>query len=80
MPAWSDQPVFVSLEGTRARQAGDFPSPCVNVCRMSPRSGLCEGCWRTLDEIRRWGSMSDAAKQACWTALENRQTAAGINR
>lgn len=80
MPVLSAQPIFVSLDGARARKGGDFPSPCISVCRMSPSSGLCEGCWRTLDEIRRWGGMSDEAKQACWTIIENRQLAAGIKR
>ncbi|MCD8515357.1 MAG: DUF1289 domain-containing protein [Burkholderiaceae bacterium] len=47
---------------------------------MSPTSGLCEGCWRSLDEIRLWGSMSDAARQDCWTQIEARQTAAGLTR
>ena len=30
---------------------GSVPSPCINVCKMNERSGLCEGCLRTLDEI-----------------------------
>ncbi|MGA1318970.1 MAG: DUF1289 domain-containing protein, partial [Rubrivivax sp.] len=27
------------------------PSPCINVCRIEPASGWCEGCARTLEEI-----------------------------
>ncbi|MBL8446131.1 MAG: DUF1289 domain-containing protein [Zoogloeaceae bacterium] len=38
-------------------------SPCINVCRMDPRSGLCEGCFRTLDEIAGWSRASDADKR-----------------
>ena len=34
-------------------------SPCVNVCQMDPVRGVCMGCCRTLDEIARWGGMSD---------------------
>jgi hypothetical protein len=34
-------------------------SPCVNVCQMDPRRGVCLGCARTLDEIARWGTMGD---------------------
>ena len=38
-------------------------SPCINVCRMDPITGLCEGCARTLDEIARWGTASDDEKR-----------------
>lgn len=38
-------------------------SPCINVCRVDPISGLCEGCARTLDEIARWGTASDDEKR-----------------
>ena len=51
------------------------PSPCISVCRMDPRSGLCEGCQRTLDEIAAWSVMDAAAKQAVWDALPQRREA-----
>lgn len=38
------------------------PSPCINVCKMDPQSGLCLGCFRTLDEIAAWASSSDEAR------------------
>jgi uncharacterized protein len=50
----------------------------VNVCRMSVGSGWCEGCWRSLDEIRAWGGSSDTAKRAIWALVEARQRAAGL--
>lgn len=53
-------------------------SPCVNVCTLDARTGLCLGCGRTLDEIARWSVMSDAdrgriirdlpARRVCVTA------------
>ncbi len=33
-------------------------SPCVGICEMRD-DGLCAGCFRTLDEIARWGTMGD---------------------
>ncbi|TBR39023.1 DUF1289 domain-containing protein [Dyella terrae] len=36
-------------------------SPCIGICRLDER-GLCEGCFRTGDEIARWRSMSDAER------------------
>lgn len=52
------------------------PSPCVNVCRMVPATGLCEGCARTIDEIAGWGAMDDEAKRAVWALLRSRRQAA----
>ena len=26
-------------------------SPCIDVCRIDARTGLCEGCLRTLDAV-----------------------------
>ena len=31
---------------------------------MDPARGVCIGCCRTLDEIARWGGMSDAEREA----------------
>jgi predicted Fe-S protein YdhL (DUF1289 family) len=49
------------------------PSPCINVCKMSPRTGLCEGCMRTIDEIVAWGSASDDVKRAVWVEIRRRE-------
>ena len=34
-------------------------SPCIDVCRLHPQSGYCEGCMRNRDEIKAWKSMAD---------------------
>lgn len=39
-------------------------SPCIGVCNMDDLSGLCMGCFRTMDEIQNWWDMDDAGKQA----------------
>ena len=49
------------------------PSPCIDVCRMDPASGLCEGCLRTIDEIAGWGSASDARKRLILAAIAQRR-------
>ena len=49
------------------------PSPCTNVCRIDARTGWCEGCRRTLDEIAAWSTMSDADKRAVWVLLKQRR-------
>ena len=52
--------------------AEEVASPCINVCKMNPDSGLCEGCLRTLDEIAAWSSMSAAEKRAVLAQLPAR--------
>ena len=47
-------------------------TPCVKVCQMDPRLGLCLGCKRTLDEIARWGMMSDAERERVFAELPRR--------
>ena len=51
------------------------PSPCVNVCKMNPQTQLCEGCFRTLDEIAAWSVLSDGEKSAVLAQLPSRRTA-----
>lgn len=39
------------------------PSPCIQVCRIDPASGLCQGCLRSLDEIAAWPNLSARDKR-----------------
>jgi predicted Fe-S protein YdhL (DUF1289 family) len=48
-------------------------SPCTRVCTMDPATDLCVGCGRSLGEIARWGSMSEAERDAVMAALPARQ-------
>jgi len=47
-------------------------SPCIKVCVMDPARRICVGCGRTLDEIARWGSMSDAERAGIMRGLGGR--------
>ena len=38
-------------------------SPCINICKMDASSGLCQGCFRTIDEITVWSRLDDAGRQ-----------------
>ena len=53
-------------------------SPCTKVCTIDPRSGLCLGCGRTLDEIARWASLAESERKAIMTELPQRRAAHGI--
>ncbi|HEY0845641.1 MAG TPA: DUF1289 domain-containing protein [Noviherbaspirillum sp.] len=52
---------------------GKAPSPCINVCRMDPRTGLCEGCFRTIEEIAQWSTATEEFKRAAWREIRRRQ-------
>ncbi len=53
-------------------------SPCNKVCVMNPETGLCRGCYRTLDEISRWGAMSDAERERVMAELPERRPSPDI--
>ncbi|MCB5188544.1 DUF1289 domain-containing protein [Methylobacillus caricis] len=38
-------------------------SPCVGVCLIGDEHGFCEGCFRTIDEIRGWRAMGNAERK-----------------
>jgi predicted Fe-S protein YdhL (DUF1289 family) len=40
---------------------------------MDPARGVCIGCCRTLDEIARWGTMSDAERTEVMSGLGERR-------
>ena len=40
---------------------------------MDPARGLCLGCKRTLDEIARWGAMSDEERGRVLVELPRRR-------
>jgi predicted Fe-S protein YdhL (DUF1289 family) len=47
-------------------------SPCINICTLDARSGLCLGCGRTIDEIARWTAMSAAERVRVMSELPAR--------
>lgn len=51
-------------------------SPCINVCRMDPRTGYCEGCLRTIDEITVWSAASDGLRRTILEAVARRRSEA----
>jgi predicted Fe-S protein YdhL (DUF1289 family) len=56
-----------------AHAAPAIVSPCVSICEMDARTGLCRGCFRTLDEIAAWGALDDDARRAVMAALPGRR-------
>jgi predicted Fe-S protein YdhL (DUF1289 family) len=49
-------------------------SPCINICQLDPRTGWCQGCRRTMDEISRWPHANDDERRAILARLPSRKT------
>lgn len=46
-------------------------SPCVGVCALDD-DDICIGCWRSGEEITRWGYLDAAGKRAILQNVEER--------
>jgi predicted Fe-S protein YdhL (DUF1289 family) len=42
------------------------------VCAVDPDSGLCLGCFRTLEEIAAWSRLTDAERETVMRDLPGR--------
>jgi predicted Fe-S protein YdhL (DUF1289 family) len=50
----------------------EIESPCIKLCVIHPETRLCAGCYRSIDEIAGWGSLSPEARSAIMAALPQR--------
>jgi len=50
-------------------------TPCIRVCAVDGRAGLCIGCGRTLPEIANWGRYTEDERRALMEALPARLVA-----
>ena len=51
----------------------NLPSPCVSICKLNKSTGLCEGCFRTKNEIALWASMNNDERLSLLPILRERQ-------
>jgi len=52
---------------------GEVKSPCIGVCTLDDRTGLCRGCLRTAKEVADWLYLDDAGKREIWELLATRR-------
>ena len=50
-------------------------SPCVNICALDEQD-ICIGCYRSGEEITRWGSYSEQEKQQVMRRVTEREQSA----
>jgi predicted Fe-S protein YdhL (DUF1289 family) len=48
-------------------------TPCLKICTLDARRGICLGCGRTIDEIARWASMSATERTRIMNELPERR-------
>lgn len=58
-------------------QVKPVASPCVSICALD-ESDLCTGCQRSIDEITRWGRMSNDERRDVLRRTQERAQAAGL--
>ena len=63
---------LVTLRAKVVEGGADVPSPCISICRMNAATTMCEGCFRTRDEIAAWSGADDAGKRAVWRTIVER--------
>jgi predicted Fe-S protein YdhL (DUF1289 family) len=59
---------------SRGADSASVASPCTRVCIIDPVTGLCGGCFRTLEEISGWIDFSAAEKRTVIAALDARRS------
>jgi predicted Fe-S protein YdhL (DUF1289 family) len=48
-------------------------TPCIKVCVVDGQSGLCLGCFRTLQEIAGWSRLSNESREDIMAGLAERR-------
>ncbi|MCD2512786.1 DUF1289 domain-containing protein [Acidovorax sp. D4N7] len=48
---------------------GVVSSPCISICRMTADRSHCQGCFRTLEELRAWGKADAVQRREIWGRL-----------
>ena len=57
-----------------------FLSPCVNICKIDDKTGLCIGCNRNEDEIFNWIYFSDNKKKKILSTLKTKKKGDNKNK
>lgn len=60
------------MSGEEVWRRDEIESPCVKLCVMDQGTGLCRGCFRSLDEIAAWGSLAPEARRRIMAELPSR--------
>jgi predicted Fe-S protein YdhL (DUF1289 family) len=56
----------------KASKMAAIQSPCILICSIEMKSGLCFGCGRTRDEIAGWSNFSENERSNIMSELPAR--------
>lgn len=70
-----DQPRRRRRRNTLPADAPEVASPCVSVCEMDQQTGVCSGCYRTLEEIAMWSRLPNQKRWEIVQSLRERRAA-----
>ena len=48
-------------------------SPCMGICKLFEDTNICQGCFRTLQEITDWSELSETGKLEVLNRIEQRK-------
>jgi hypothetical protein len=54
---------MVTAIGSDGVKRDPLASPCNQTCRLDTVTGLCVGCFRTIDEIEAWPTATNTQKK-----------------
>jgi predicted Fe-S protein YdhL (DUF1289 family) len=55
-----------------------LPSPCIGICQIDERFGLCRGCARSRSEVATWAQTTREEIDRIWSALPARRARMGL--
>jgi len=58
----------------------EVESPCISICILNEKTKLCEGCFRTREEIAGWATADAEERRQILENLKERQVAAGLRQ
>lgn len=56
-----------------AKPPAPIRTPCIKVCVVDGESGLCLGCFRTLNEVAGWARFSEEERERLMAELPQRK-------
>ena len=68
-----DQPRRRRARKTLPDDAPEVASPCISICEIDQKTGLCSGCYRTLEEIATWSRMPNQKRWDIVQSLRDRR-------
>jgi hypothetical protein len=71
----TSQKVLIVFPVATREPGAPMDSPCIKICEIDQVSRVCRGCFRSLNEIAAWASISDRDRRRIMAELPARRLA-----